>query len=843
MGKTIKPHDKQQLFWLIAIAGGIAFVTLCGFLFIQRGKREIRQDVADTLEMVKITCQKYDDYQLGATIKDLYAAINKTNVLSLYSDEETLMDEEALRAYAQAQYLTGIVVFDGLLKQKCSIEDDREVTWSLWDKILEEGQVQEILRYPQKVVSDRITLGDHSYIYAIVSRHDAAGVILCYSDTTQFKNDKYELSLDNMLDTDSQSTDKVIVVTDGEMVISSNSPSLRGLAVEECPITNVVDNDRMQEDATLIKLKQNGTVWYGMHAMYRGYYLYAFLGANSIYTQAYLELVIVAALYVVACMVAFMLIQHRRREKLLQMEKEYHLINAIASIYSVNLVIHLDDNTWTAITQTEDLAKATMGIEKADGMLEAITRKFIMRQDREEFRKFVDLGTLRERLQNKSFVGYSFEGQNGRWYQMLLVPQSHSMTDHRLTTVMLLVRNVTEQKKRELTYQERLRDMAEQAANANAAKTDFLRRMSHDIRTPINGIRGMAEIGMNSEGNEQQEKECFEKIFSASDYLLALVNNVLSMSKLEAEEVETETEAFDLRDILQSAENIIAPQAEAEGIKFECDRPVGEHWHLMGSPLNIQRVFQNIMDNAVKYNRTGGSIQISCRENEFDGEKATFVFICADTGIGMSPEFQAHAFETFAQEHKTARTKYSGSGLGLPIAKKTVELLGGTIGFVSREGKGSVFSVTLPLKVDLDYKSEENTEEIPDRMDGIHILMAEDNELNRKIATYMLTEKGAIVTEAEDGKQAVDLFAGSAPGDFDVILMDIMMPIMNGLDAAKAIRAMDREDAVTIPIIAVSANSFSDDVAASKASGMNEHLSKPIDFGKVAAKIYKHIQK
>ena len=348
---------------------------------------------------------------------------------------------------------------------------------------------------------------------------------------------------------------------------------------------------------------------------------------------------------------------------------------------------------------------------------------------------------------------------------------------------------------------------------------------------------------MNSEGNEQQEKECFEKIFSASDYLLALVNNVLSMSKLEAEEVETETEAFDLRDILQSAENIIAPQAEAEGIKFECDRPVGEHWHLMGSPLNIQRVFQNIMDNAVKYNRTGGSIQISCRENEFDGEKATFVFICADTGIGMSPEFQAHAFETFAQEHKTARTKYSGSGLGLPIVKKTVELLGGTIGFVSREGKGSVFSVTLPLKVDLDYKSEENTEEIPDRMDGIHILMAEDNELNREIATYMLTEKGAIVTEAEDGKQAVDLFAGSAPGDFDVILMDIMMPIMNGLDAAKAIRAMDREDAVTIPIIAVSANSFSDDVAASKASGMNEHLSKPIDFGKVAAMIHKYIRK
>ena len=274
MEKPIRPHHKQRLFWLIAIAGGIAFMILCGFFFIQRGKKEIRQDVADTLEMVKITCQKYDDYQLGATIKDLYAAINKTNVLSLYSDREKLMDEEALKAYAQVQYLTGIVVFDGMLKQKCSIENDKEVTRSLWDKILDEGQVQKILRYPQAVVSDRVTLGDHSYIYAIVSRHDAPGVILCYSDTTQFKNDKYELSLDNMLDTDSLNNDEVLVVTDGEKVISSNSPSLRGLTVEECPITNVVDNDRMQEDATLIKLKQNGLVWYGMHAMYRDYYLY-----------------------------------------------------------------------------------------------------------------------------------------------------------------------------------------------------------------------------------------------------------------------------------------------------------------------------------------------------------------------------------------------------------------------------------------------------------------------------------------------------------------------------------------------------------------------------------------
>ena len=843
MPKPIKPQHKQYILWLAAIGGAVVFLALCGFLFLQKGKNQIRQNVAYTLEMVKATCQKYDDYQLGATIKDLYAIINKTNVLSLYSDTEVLMDEKALEKYAQVQYLTGILVFDGILRQESSVENDTSVSTALWKAIREDGQVRQILDYPQKVVADKLEVDGRTYDYAIVTRRDAPGVIVCYSDTTRYQDDKYELSLNNMLEMDMTENDGVLVVTDGEKVISSSAESLRGLAVADCPITNVVDSDRMQEDSTLIQLKRDGMVWYGMHDMYRDYYLYVFYRANNIYTEIYLELVLAAAFYVVTCMVIFTVAQHRRKEKLLQVEKEYHLINAIASIYSVNLVIHLDTNTSQPITQTEAAARATAGAETAQDMLRSIARTFISRPEREEFYKFADLSTLPERLERKSFVGYSFEGQNGCWYQMFLVPQSHDRNGENLTTVMLLVRNVTDQKKRELTYQERLRDMAEQAANANAAKTDFLRRMSHDLRTPINGIRGMAEIGMGTGDNEQQKKDCFEKIFSATDYLLALVNNVLSMSKLEAEEVETENESFDLRDVLQSAESIIATQAKAAGIQFDCDAPVGEHWHLVGSPLNVQRIFQNIMDNAVKYNRPGGSVQISCRENDFDGEKATFVFVCMDTGIGMSPEFQMRAFDTFSQEHKTARTTYSGSGLGLPIAKKTVELLGGNIGFVSREGKGSVFSVTLPLKVDTEYREEEIPEEKPERIDGIRILMAEDNELNREIATYMFTEKGATVTEAEDGKQAVELFANSRPGDFDVILMDIMMPVMNGLDAAKAIRAMEREDAATIPIIAVSANSFSDDVAASKASGMNEHLSKPIDFGEVAAMIHKYIRK
>ena len=338
-------------------------------------------------------------------------------------------------------------------------------------------------------------------------------------------------------------------------------------------------------------------------------------------------------------------------------------------------------------------------------------------------------------------------------------------------------------------------------------------------------------------------QNCLSKILSTSDFLLELVNNVLDMSKLEAGEVETEHKPFDLRDVLQGAETVVSAQAADCGIVFTSDPPAGEHWHLLGSPLNIQRVLQNIMSNAVKYNRPGGSVHISCRETACENDTATFVFTCADTGIGMSPEFQARAFDTFAQEHKTARTTYSGSGLGLAIVKKTVELLGGKISFVSREGEGTTFTVTLPLTVDTSYHAPAPEPEPGARLDGVRILMAEDNALNREIATYMLEEGGALATAAEDGQQAVDCFAASTPSSFDIILMDIMMPVLDGLDADRAIHALDRADARTVPILAVSANAFSDDIAASRKAGMNGHLSKPLDFDRAAAVIAQYIRR
>ena len=325
------------------------------------------------------------------------------------------------------------------------------------------------------------------------------------------------------------------------------------------------------------------------------------------------------------------------------------MIQSISSIYDVNLILSPQKNSWTPILETELLEKTINGIEKADEMLQQFGNLLMMESAREEFWNFTDLKSLSRRMKSRNFLGYTFEAVTGKWYQTLLIPKSRN-SEKEVTEVMLLMRNVSEQKQKEMDYQEKLRITAEKAETADASKTDFLRRMSHDIRTPINGIRGMTEIGLENLEDTSRVKDCFGKIRTASDFLLELVNNVLDMSKIEAGETESKNEPFDLREILKNAATIVSVQAEEAGIDFRRKPVEVEHSHLLGSPLNIQRVFQNLISNAVKYNRPGGLIEVSCQELESDGETARILFICRDTGIGMSEEFQKHAFEVFAQE-------------------------------------------------------------------------------------------------------------------------------------------------------------------------------------------------
>ena len=397
-------------------------------------------------------------------------------------------------------------------------------------------------------------------------------------------------------------------------------------------------------------------------------------------------------------------------------------------------------------------------------------------------------------------------------------------------------------------YKAELLRAAKKAEAANEAKTEFLQRMSHDIRTPINGICGMIDVADHYAEDMKKQTECRAKIKEASHLLLELINEVLDMSKLESDEVILEEIPFNLNSISEEILGVIEQMATEQNIRILWEEKEVTHWNLIGSPVHVKRTLMNILSNAVKYNKENGYVYISCREiPSKQTAMTTLEFVCRDTGIGMTEAFQKRIFEPFAQEHAGSRTKFAGTGLGMPITKKLVEKMGGTISFESKEGTGTTFVIRIPFRIDTDRKDRTETEEKTETsIQGLHVLLTEDNELNMEIAEFVLQNEGTVVTKAWNGQEAVDIFRKSSPGEFDVILMDIMMPVMNGYEAAKMIRSLDREDAKVIPIIAMTANAFIEDRMRAKEAGMDEHIAKPVDrklLVKVINELVKHNQR
>ena len=434
--------------------------------------------------------------------------------------------------------------------------------------------------------------------------------------------------------------------------------------------------------------------------------------------------------------------------------------------------------------------------------------------------------------------------------------------------VLVLLQDITERKNYETEYQEKLkaakiqaesaqkraeeaRHVAEEAQRlaekakedadrANEAKTNFLRRMSHDIRTPINGIRGLIQMSDYYGNDPEKMKDCKAKVLGATDHLLSLVNDVLDMGKLESGKFILKQDPFTLSRVLEEVNVVSESQAESCNVQFIYQNPEEiEHDHVIGSPVYLKRIFLNFTSNAIKYNRAGGRVYIYGKEISFDGKTALYEFVCEDTGIGMSEEFQKCAFEPFTQEEKDgARTIYAGTGLGLSITKQLIDLMGGTIKLESKEGIGTKVVFRIPLEVDLEEQSEKTEIDYSKVMfHGIRVLLVEDNELNAEIATFLLERHGMEVTWVQNGKRAVDEMA-EKPDAYDMIFMDVMMPIMDGLKATKAIRRMGS----TIPILAMTANAFTDDKQKSLEAGMNAHLTKPLQEKAIVKAIAKYVK-
>lgn len=518
-------------------------------------------------------------------------------------------------------------------------------------------------------------------------------------------------------------------------------------------------------------------------------------------------------------------IQKKLQDTLDEVRLSNEIIYSIARTYQYISRIDIEADYFEEISNRDrtNLNFTTSGTLSVSN--QKVCKSFVAEEYQDAFFKFTDISTLPERMKNEETIVLEYRMKDGNWHRLRFIEKNRDKNG-RLTHVLCVIRSISDTKKREqdLLYQ------VEEAKKDAALKTRFLSNMSHDIRTPMNGIIGMVELGNQYPDNLEVQQKCRDKIMDSSKYLVSLMNDILDMNKLQSEESIDQDIAFNLADLLSRENKNKQILAADKNVDYIVDWSMSElkHMNLIGNPVYMERLLSAVTENAIKFTKPGGSVRVWCREKSADDEKVVYEFGCTDTGIGMSESFISQAFDMFSQENETSRSKYEGSGLGLAIAKKIVDRLGGTIELKSQKDIGTTAIVVIPFRAGEQDHKKQSVEHKQISVQGLRALIVEDNELNMEIAKFMLENNGINVDCAVDGLEAVNRFESSAPGYYNVIYMDIMMPNMNGWDATRKIRSMKRMDAENIPIIAMSANAFAEDIINSRISGMNLHLAKPL---------------
>lgn len=782
----------------------------------------------ETLDFAVARLEQYSNAMSNDRAKSEIRLLDKTAELSSRIRETGLVTNGQLDQYAYAQRLTGIVILDADMNAVAQTTINGDTAAAL-HSMLQKPTVREIVDYPVKAYMTRTQVGSRTVDFAAVAREDAPGLVVAYAEREE--EDASDMKLETLFSGFTFAMNGTVTVSDGKTIIASNSAEIVGHDVKKIEEGSI---PRAQWDESgRLHIVDGMTAWSGKRTAFMNYSVYAMFPDHAVYNSRNTILLYGTLIYMGIWLCFAWLRAQQSRRALERNSEQARIISAISEIYCFTFLVNVQRGTVRIIKHpVEQLMKmdCTWAMNEVVQMQAA---QNVAPDFREAFISYCDLTTLAQRLKENPNLTLEFRDPKEKVYLMTTLPQNYDRRG-RLESVLMVTQDVTAEKERERDYQLQLEKTAEDAERANIVKTDFLRRMSHDIRTPINGIRGMVEISRRYVGDEAKQEECREKIMTASGFLLDLVNDVLNMNKLESGAVTLEEKPFNLRQMVNEIVTMVEGQAWHENVQVSCKTLAWNHENLIGSPMHLHQVLQNVVGNAVKYNCPGGSVTISCEEKGFDGTTATFLFTCADTGRGMSAAFQQHAFEAFAQEESGARTAYKGTGLGLPIAKELVEQMGGKIHFESELGVGTTFYITLPFRVDPNPpKAESAKPEQAASIKGAHILLVEDNELNMEISQYILEGAGAIVAQAWNGKEAVRRFSESEPGTFDCILMDVMMPLMDGLEATRTIRAMQRPDAATIPIVAMTANTFSEDEQRSREAGMNLFLNKPVDSEKM----------
>ena len=527
-------------------------------------------------------------------------------------------------------------------------------------------------------------------------------------------------------------------------------------------------------------------------------------------------------------------IQEQLEDALDKTKKQNEIISAIAKTFNAIYRVDIINDMIEEIASDDISHYLKKDVASASEQFNFVCDNLVAPEYRELVRPFMDVKTLEERLKDEEFVTTEYKMNDGNWHRMRFVAKRKDASG-RLTHVLCLIRIISDTKRTE----ENLYFEAEQAKKEVDIKTQFLKTMSHDIRTPLNGLIGMVKMANQYSDDIIMQGQLRDKAQKSLEYLVSLVNDILDMNKLQSGDLKDHQLTFDFIDFIREINRIYYDKAAEKNIKYDVDwdKVNFKHSILIGNPVYLGRVLSNIASNAVKFSPSGSTITVWGNEEIIDDKHVLYTLYCKDEGEGMTDEFIKHAFDMFSQQNQTSRTKYEGSGLGLAMSKKLIERMGGSIKLESKKGVGTTAIIKIPFELgDMDTIGSIDYENVPTK--GVHALLVDDNELNIEIAKFFLEDNGMEVTCAYDGKEAVDIFKKSKEGYFGVIYMDILMPNMNGLDATREIRALDRKDAKKVPIIAVSANTFSDDVFESRKAGMNKHLGKPLDEEKMI-KAYK----
>lgn len=848
-----KPHPKKVFRFTIykAVIFGLILLLLTAALTGYKTAIETTVIAENTMDTLKQQCSSFNKLVDSDRTKGLFRL---TDLLRDFSnrlvDEPSLADDTMLEQYVDSLRISGVTLLDSELHTQAS-GHTRRFSNPDWQKTDIGSRFADIINYPAKIFAERTEVNGEYYDVCAVARKDEPGIIIGYYKQPSGLISDTENDLESLLTgLNLEQNGHYAIIEDGNVRATSAS-SMQDKKVSDNAVLQQLSH--IDQDGKLHLIKASGKHYWGYRSSYEGYIICIYYPFATVFSGSLSASALFAAVYFFFCVLYFALRnrtlyenQEKLKESNSKLTETVQMLRSLETIYFSLFYVDLSADVYNTIYVAPWLEKAT----PQHGAFTSLKRNYIgnmvVPSYRKELEHRLSADFIRENLckenmtdAQKSFYTDYQSVRNGemKWCRITITVVDFDEAGTPVH-ILALLQDVDREKTKEADYQAQILKEAHEAKVANLAKTEFLRRISHDIRTPINGIKGYIDMAESHTDDPEIQAHCRKNISAVLHTLLELVNSILDMSKLESDEVVLEETPFNLTELLDEINTVLEPQTSSKNIEYEIIRqsalPVN---HLIGSPRYLSQILINIASNSIKYGKSGGYLRLNTRLISSTEQEAVYEFTCEDNGIGMSEEFQKHLFEPFTQEAQNARTKYEGVGLGLSIVKKLVDALGGTITCHSEKDIGTTFRVQLTFRIDKDYKASEKAAEKSNHtaLEGKNVLLAEDNELNMEIAEFLLTDRGAKVTKAWNGEEAVNTFAASETGFFDIIFMDIMMPVKDGLTATREIRSLDREDAKTVPITAMSANAFTDDIRRSLDAGMNAHISKPIDEAKLTA--------